>query len=175
MSKDPRLRVGDWVLVRFPAEETGKARKLSRPWHGPYRVVAVANPDVSITKVYFPQDGTICVHQSWVRMCPPEFPGGFFWYGEGGRRPGRPPRWVAKVLEEVTKSLVETPSETVNASPAEDGVSEAGDDTQRLDPDLDRNCSPANMEPDPIPPSHYPLRNRNRRRLGRTGSRGGVM
>ena len=30
------LRVGDWVLVRFPYEETGKNRKLSQPWHGPY-------------------------------------------------------------------------------------------------------------------------------------------
>ena len=44
--------VGDWVLVHFPSDETGKARKLSRPWHGPYRVVAVANPDVQVSKVY---------------------------------------------------------------------------------------------------------------------------
>ena len=29
-------RIGDWVLIRFPAEVTGKLRKLSRPWHWPY-------------------------------------------------------------------------------------------------------------------------------------------
>ena len=34
-AKDPTLRVGDWVLVKFPQEESGRLRKLSRPWHGP--------------------------------------------------------------------------------------------------------------------------------------------
>ena len=34
-------RVGEWVLVKFPAEESGKMRKLSRPWHGPYRITKV--------------------------------------------------------------------------------------------------------------------------------------
>ena len=45
-------RLGDWVLVKFPADETGKARKLSRPWHGPYRVVDLRAPDVTVVKVY---------------------------------------------------------------------------------------------------------------------------
>ena len=52
-------RVGDWVLVRFPHEEMGKGRKLSRPWHGPYRVVEANEPDVTVVKVYRPQDGQI--------------------------------------------------------------------------------------------------------------------
>ena len=30
------LKTVDWVLVHFPQDETGTARKLSRPWHGPY-------------------------------------------------------------------------------------------------------------------------------------------
>lgn len=34
-SKQQNLRVGDLVQVRFPQEEQGKLRKLSRPWHGP--------------------------------------------------------------------------------------------------------------------------------------------
>ena len=29
-------RIGDWVLTRFPHEESGKQCKLSRPCHGPY-------------------------------------------------------------------------------------------------------------------------------------------
>ena len=33
------LRVGDWVMVHFPQEESARWRKLSRPWHGPYRIV----------------------------------------------------------------------------------------------------------------------------------------
>lgn len=35
------LVIGDWVLIRFPQEGSGKLRKLSRPWHGPYRIVEV--------------------------------------------------------------------------------------------------------------------------------------
>ena len=72
------LKTGDWVLVRFPQDETGAARKLSRPWHGPYPLTA---PNVSVTKVYFPQDQSICVHESRVKRCPDNFPGGFYWYG----------------------------------------------------------------------------------------------
>ena len=37
-------RVGEWVLVRFPHEETGKYRKMSQPWHGPFRVIARNDP-----------------------------------------------------------------------------------------------------------------------------------
>ena len=46
-----RLRVGQWVLVRFPQEESGRQRKLSRPWHGPYRVSSLDDPDVIISNV----------------------------------------------------------------------------------------------------------------------------
>ncbi len=44
---------------RFQADETGRMRKLSRPWHGPYRVEQVQAPDVTVEKVYRPQDGAI--------------------------------------------------------------------------------------------------------------------
>ena len=30
------FKIGEWVLVRFPHEESGRIRKLSRPWHGPF-------------------------------------------------------------------------------------------------------------------------------------------
>ena len=54
-------QVGDWVLVRFLAVESGKHRKLSQPWHGPYRVCQYLDPDVVVSKVYFPDDGQIQV------------------------------------------------------------------------------------------------------------------
>ena len=52
MQYDKKARVrdyrrGDWVLVGFPADETGPNRKLFQPWHGPYRVVSVDNPDIT--------------------------------------------------------------------------------------------------------------------------------
>lgn len=58
-SSVPDLKIGEWVLVRFPQEETGRNRKLSRPWHGPYRITDRRDPDVSVTKVYFPSEGAI--------------------------------------------------------------------------------------------------------------------
>ena len=75
-----KYRVGDWVLVRFPSDETGKARKFSRPWHVPYRVVDIREPDTLVVKVYRPQDGRIQIHQARVTPCPPAFPAGYFWY-----------------------------------------------------------------------------------------------
>ena len=30
-----RFQIGEWVLIKFPHKESGKNRKLSRPWHGP--------------------------------------------------------------------------------------------------------------------------------------------
>ena len=35
-----KLRVGDWILIHFPQDENGKYCKLSRPWHGPYRIIS---------------------------------------------------------------------------------------------------------------------------------------
>ena len=40
-----KLKVGDWILIHFPQEETGKHRKLSRPWHRPYRIISRDDPD----------------------------------------------------------------------------------------------------------------------------------
>ena len=105
VTKGLKFQVGDWVLVHFPAEETGKARKLARPWHGPYRVVSVVDPDVSVAKIHFPQDGAIHVHQSRVKFCPPGFPGGFYWYGGKRSKPGRPPKWVATALEKISMEM----------------------------------------------------------------------
>ena len=70
------IQLRNWVLVCFPAEKSGKNRKLSRPWHGPYRVTAVNNPEVTVTKVYFPQDKQITIHHSRVKYRPSAFPAG---------------------------------------------------------------------------------------------------
>ena len=48
------FKLGEWVFVKFPQDESGRLRKLSRPWHGPYRIVQKRDPDVTVTKVYHP-------------------------------------------------------------------------------------------------------------------------
>ena len=54
-----KYKIGDWVLIRFPAEESGRLRKLSRPWHGPYRVTSLNDTNVTAVKVYFPLEDSI--------------------------------------------------------------------------------------------------------------------
>ena len=97
-TKETMFRVGDWILVRFPQDESGRWRKLSRPWHGPYRILDKSDPNVTCIKVYYPQDGPVHVHQSRISRCPEEFPAGFYWYGNKRRGPGRPPKWVDRLL-----------------------------------------------------------------------------
>ena len=101
-------RVSDWVLIRFPSEETGRLRKLSRPWHGPYRVTSCNETNVAATKVYFPREDPIQVHQLRVKPCPPGFPAGYYWYGSKRRGPGRPPRWVEQVLMDSQQPVMQT-------------------------------------------------------------------
>ena len=137
-------RVGDWVLVKFPADETGKARKLSRPWHGPYRVVDIRQPDVTVVKVYRPQDGRIQIHQTRVTPCPPAFPAGYFWYGDKRPRPGRPPKWVDELLQGGTREA--NVDENDKATPAE-GKDHSSDHDQpeehlSADESLEAECMP---------------------------------
>ena len=46
------------VLVRFPQEETGSKHQLSKPQHGPYRVIQ-NYLDVTVVPVHFPESGSI--------------------------------------------------------------------------------------------------------------------
>ncbi len=111
--------VGDLVLVRFPQDESGPQRKLSRPRHGPYRITALNDPDVTVVKVYFPQEKQIQVHQSRVQLCPPDLPAGFYWYGNKRHGPGRPPKWVDKLLDEDPPQQSKTKTKQSKATTSE--------------------------------------------------------
>ena len=91
-------KMGEWVLVRFPREESGKKRKLSKPWHGPYSIIQRNEPDVTVVPVHFPDGGSIQVHQSRVCSFPPRWPTGFYWYGGNKLSRGGVPKWVEKLL-----------------------------------------------------------------------------
>ena len=98
-----QLRKGEWILIRFPAEETGAQRKLSRPWFGPYRVVEVTDTGVVARRTYTSKKDTIQVHLDRVTRCPPHFPSGHYWYGDRRHGPGRPPKWTES-LEPIQSS-----------------------------------------------------------------------
>ena len=156
------------MLVRFPQDETGKQRKLSRPWHGPYRIIDRRDPDVTVVKVYAPQDGQIQV-QTRVALCPPELPSGFFWYGNRRARPGRPPKWVDKLLQGDLFSHTEA-TESEDSSPASESARVApGDDqgppeTQTSGADSEDHIDedPGQLSPvtDPGPRRKYGLRSK---------------
>ena len=81
-AKTYKFKVGDWVLVYFPQDETGKSQKLSHPWHGPYRIISRDDPDITVTKIYFPDDPSIHTFTNRrVQHCPPSLPSEFYWYG----------------------------------------------------------------------------------------------
>lgn len=69
-ARPPKYKAGDWVFVYFPHENTGKQRKLSRPWHGPFRVIERRDPDVSLVQVYFPDVPPIHINQGCVNVHP---------------------------------------------------------------------------------------------------------
>ena len=100
-----KLRVEDWILIYFPQDKTGKHRKLSRPWHGPYRIISCNDPDVTAVKIFFPTDPPIQVHQSRVNKCPPSFPSDFYWYGGKKSKPGRPTKRIQKQREAIDTEL----------------------------------------------------------------------
>ena len=60
---------------------TGKNRKLSKPWHEPYRVVSHSDTGVVSSKVCFPEEECINVHLTRTSLCPVGFPNKFYWYG----------------------------------------------------------------------------------------------
>ena len=121
------------MLVKFPTDESGKMRKLSRPWHGPYRVIKINESDVTVEKIYRSQDGSIQVCTSRVTSCPDEFPAGYFWYGSRRHSPGRPPRWVDRLEEERTPD--KRPSESEKLHQSESACSP---------PSRERRCSTTN-------------------------------
>lgn len=72
-TKQLNYQVGDWVLVKFPSDETGKNRKMSRPWHGPYRIIERLDPNLTVKNAYFPEEPPMVVHQLRVCPCPDQF------------------------------------------------------------------------------------------------------
>ena len=56
------------------------------------------DPDITITKIYVPDDPSIQVHQSRVQHCPPSLPLEFYWYGTKRSKAGRPSKKILKQL-----------------------------------------------------------------------------
>ena len=71
-AKEHQFRVGDRVVIHMPSAVTGKAWKLARPFHGPYRVLSVTSTKIEARLVDHPDVDPIFVAISTVRPCYPE-------------------------------------------------------------------------------------------------------
>ena len=61
-----------------PAEKTEESRKLTRPYHGPYRIVEITPNIASLCRVDKPHEEPILVALNRLRSCPNEVKGEFW-------------------------------------------------------------------------------------------------
>ena len=103
------MKLGEWVLIYFPAEDSGKQVKLLCPWQGPYRIVAKDETNIIATGVYiyFPDEESIKIHQSQVQMHPFNFPASY-WYRKKQISPCHPSKWLEQLLS--TSRTVDEPN-----------------------------------------------------------------
>ena len=75
-STDPEstYHVGDHVMVYMPSEVTGKNRKLARPYHGPYHIIAVTPTNAEVKLIERVGEPSIFVAIDRLRKCYPELP-----------------------------------------------------------------------------------------------------
>ena len=148
------FRCGDWVLVKFPSDETGRTRKLSRPWHGPYRVLGKTDTTLRVEKVYRTEHTPLHVHQSRVKFCPPDLPPGYYWYGPRHYCPGKVPRWVDNLLGDQSDGAQDQSHSPDQLS--DDAQHQSHSPDQLSDGAQDRSHSPDQLSDDAQHQSHSP-------------------
>lgn len=76
------FRPGERVFLYKPAEKTGEARKLARPFHGPYRIMSM---DSNTARIDRPEEEPLLVALARLRRCPDEL-GSQFWPADKRRK-----------------------------------------------------------------------------------------
>ena len=83
--------------------------------------MARQDPNARVSKVYFPEDLSILVHQLRVCPSPPQLPAGFFCYGAPHCSSGYVPRWLQTWLfQTASKEHPNPPHEPVESGECED-------------------------------------------------------
>ena len=60
--------------------------------------------NVTVVPVYFPESGSIQVHQSRICPCPLKWPTRYYWYGGKHKSTEKEPRWMKKLIAELSDS-----------------------------------------------------------------------
>ena len=95
LSRD--FQVGDGMMVYMPYQRTGKNRKLSRPYFGPYRVMEVHPNAVTVWPVDCPKEKCIRVNLNRVTLCPVELPN-VSWLGQKRKSKRASKNWTLSVF-----------------------------------------------------------------------------
>jgi len=129
--------------------------------------VAVKDPDITVAKIYFPQEKQIMVHQSRVKCCPTNFPARFYWYSNNQRGQGKMPTWVEDLLASCQDGEVDqadtsgTSGEVSNVDPDTDAQSEGTitqlEEESNAQPAVQTNENPAELITLPRRPTGYSL------------------
>ena len=82
-------------------------------------------PDLTVTKQFFPEEGIIQIHQLHVCPCR-QLPVGFYWYGGTRHSAGGVPRWVEKLTQNDT--LCKEPTEDRQVETKIDDVAQGEDE-----------------------------------------------
>ena len=107
--------------------------------------------DITATKVYFPDEKNIKIHQNRVQMCPFNFPAGYHWYGKKRSSPGCPPKWVQQLL---ARSEDNTSGDNVDGDGRDEGT-DADSTDKDIDPDpLDDDTNGVDIVEEPAMPTH---------------------
>ncbi len=122
--KPSQFQVGDKAFLLKPEERTGEARKLNRPYHGPYRVVSINLNNAHICRVDKPQEEPILVALECLRRCPKEV-ADEFWPSGTPRKRGRPRR---------TRVEEDNEEPEVSSSPSESDGGEISEEVEVPEP-----------------------------------------
>ena len=146
------LKTGNWVLVRFPQDETD-SQDPGMAHTGSLHYL----PLMSLSLKYISLRTSLSVFTSLESNHAPRT---FYWYGGKRRGPGRPPKWVSAVLD--------TMDSAVTASSSLPG-NDDDDQSRTLPSSL---IPPSDSTAAHTPKCKYPLRNR-RQQSGRPSGGGG--
>ena len=131
--------------------------------------MARQDPNLRVSKVYFPEDLPILVHQLRVCPSPDQLPPGFFWYGARRSNPGRVPNWLQRMLAETDAQDGSASTMTPEAEEAEEDreVRTDSEESETLVPEWLEHVDQESNEPDTISesgPGRYSLRDRRQTR-----------
>ena len=86
-------------------------------------------------------------------MCPPGFPAGWYWYGDRRSGPGRPPKWVDRLLSSDSGNV--DPFDSENADPSDsENADPAG--SENVEPSDPTNVDPSDQEnTEPVGPVSF--------------------